>query len=452
VTDELRRTIDLTIESIAAGGDGVGRLDGLVVFVPRSAPGDRGTVGITVAGRFARGSWQRIDTPGPDRVEPACPHYVADRCGGCQLQHLRYDAQIAAKARIIGDSIERIGRRAAPPARVEPSPGEWRYRRKLTLALRRTPQGGWIMGLHPYDAPGHVFNLRDCPITDERVLDAWNEIRLAAGLLPRAPALRAAVRLLGDDVTPGASLVVEGGNDWQEHERFFDAVPALATLWWQPEGGRRRRLHARAGVAVDDGLARPSAPSARAATPDAGDAARADENLPSATDSSASFVQVNAEMAKHLHAYVVGRVMIHEPATVIDAYAGIGDSAAVLASHGATVVAIELDPESAALAASRLTEPSRAIAGRVEDILPRVLPADVVVLNPPRAGVHESVIARLSAAASVRAIIYVSCNPATLARDLGRLSGYRIASLLGFDMFPQTAHVETVCELVREAA
>jgi 23S rRNA (uracil1939-C5)-methyltransferase len=451
VSDELRRTVDLTIDSIAAGGDGVGRSEGLVVFVPRSAPGDRGRADIAVAGRFARGVWHSITTPGPDRIEAPCHHYVADRCGGCQLQHLRYDAQIAAKSRIIGDSIERIARRSAPVAHVERSPGEWRYRRKLTLALRRTAEGGWIMGLHPYDAPGQVFDLSDCPITDERVLDVWAEIRLAARLLPRARTLRAAVRLLGDDATSGASLVIEGGTEWDEHERFFDAVPALATLWWHPEGKPRRRLHAR-GPAGDQSIARPSAPPNRGTEAPIGDASRADENLPSAIDASASFVQVNAEMARLLHAHVIGRALAHAPATVIDGYAGSGDTAAVLASRGATVVAIEVDPDSAALADARLTEPSRAIAGRVEDILPRLLPADVVLLNPPRAGVHETVMTLLSAAPPARAIIYVSCNPATLARDLGRLAGYRIASLLAFDMFPQTAHVETVCELVPEAA
>ena len=103
--------------------------------------------------------------------------------------------------------------------------------------------------------------------------------------------------------------------------------------------------------------------------------------------------------------------------------------------------------------ASRLNEPSRAIQARVEDALPGLLPADLVILNPPRAGVDSRVTATLEAeAAHLRGVIYVSCNPATLARDLSRLTSYRIESLRAFDMFPQTAHVETVCELRPDGA
>jgi 23S rRNA (uracil1939-C5)-methyltransferase len=117
------------------------------------------------------------------------------------------------------------------------------------------------------------------------------------------------------------------------------------------------------------------------------------------------------------------------------------------------VTAIELDAAAAAWCAQRLPAGSRAIAGRVEDALPTALPADVVILNPPRAGVDARVTSTLEQATPApRAVIYVSCDPATLARDIARMPRWRIASLLAFDMFPQTAHVETVCELVPEAA
>ena len=117
------------------------------------------------------------------------------------------------------------------------------------------------------------------------------------------------------------------------------------------------------------------------------------------------------------------------------------------------VTAIELDRDAVARCASRMPESSHAIAGRVEDVLPSALPADVVMLNPPRAGLHERVPEILTRQVPrPRAILYVSCNPATLARDLTRLAAYRIASVVCFDMFPQTAHVETVCELVPEAS
>jgi 23S rRNA (uracil1939-C5)-methyltransferase len=120
-----------------------------------------------------------------------------------------------------------------------------------------------------------------------------------------------------------------------------------------------------------------------------------------------------------------------------------------MALRGVRVTAIELDADASAWSASRLPEGSAAVCARVEDVLVDVLPADVVVLNPPRAGVDERVCAALEAqSVRPRSLIYVSCNPATLARDLTRLPSYHIDSVTGFDMFPQTAHVETVCELV----
>ncbi len=132
---------ELDIESIAAGGDGVGRSNGVVVFVPRTAPGDRIRANIDVRGRFARGEIDALVRPSSDRVTPECAHYVADKCGGCQLQHVNYDAQLDAKRRIIRDSLARIGKRAVDLPAIEPSPRRWRYRRKLTLTMRRVGEG-----------------------------------------------------------------------------------------------------------------------------------------------------------------------------------------------------------------------------------------------------------------------------------------------------------------------
>ena len=388
------------------------RIGGLVAFVPRTAPGDVALVALASRGRFARGRLRSIVRPSPDRVEPPCPHYVRDRCGGCQLQHMRYPAQLEAKRGIVRDALARIGKRAVALPEIAASPAQWRYRRKLTLALRR--QGGrWIAGLHAYDDPDVVFALEDCPITDERVVAAWRAIMRASRFLPEARALRGSVRLLGE----GVSLVLEGGERWPASQRFFDAVAPLQALWWAAEGRSRRLLHDR----------------------------RAD------AEPGASFAQVNVAMAERLQAYVVERTLAHAPQTVVDAYSGAGDTAVPLAAAGARVTAIELDADATAWAGARLPEGSRAVRGKVEEALPLALPADVVIVNPPRAGVDERVTAALAAATPrPRAIVYVSCNPATLARDLARLPGWRVASLQSFDMFPQTAHVETVCELVPE--
>jgi len=408
-----RHRARVTVDSVAAGGDGVARAEGLVVFLPRTAPGDEGVAEFEFRGRLARGRMLTLEQPSAARVDPPCAHYVADRCGGCQLQHLAHDAQLGAKGRIVADAFARIGRRpldVAPEVRTAGEP--WRYRRKLTLALRWR-DGRWTAGLHAYDAPGRVFALRDCPITDERVLAVWREVLAAMEWLPRVPALRGAVRLLGG----GAAFVLEGGHRWPTARRFFDAVPSLAAVWWEPEGGGRRLLHDRRAEAAPG----------------------------------ASFVQVNPAVAEALERHVVERVLAHRPATVVDAYAGAGDVAVELAGQGIRVQAIELDAEAADWAGSRLPAGSAAHRGRAEELLAGLLPADVVLLNPPRAGVDERVTAAL-AAAPPRAVVYVSCNPATLARDVARLPGWRVASAVAFDMFPQTAHVETVCELLPEDA
>jgi 23S rRNA (uracil1939-C5)-methyltransferase len=404
----------VAIDSVAAGGDGVGRTNGLVVFVPRTAPGDVALVRLASGKRFARGHLESIERPSPQRVEPPCAHYTIDRCGGCQIQHLSYDAQLAAKGAIIGDALRRIGKRAVDDPTVAPSDAQWRYRRKLTLHLRRTGTR-WIAGLHPYDEPAAVFDLRDCPITAEPVLAIWTELRRAFDLLPSTHALRVAVRL----TEAGASVVVQGGSAWPTADRFFAQSPDVSELWWRPEPGRLRRV-----------------------------ASRNDER-----SSGASFVQVNARVAASLRSHVLDRVRHHAPRRVVDAYAGQGDTAIPLADEGRTVVAIELDAEAVASFRDRLRPPSVAIAGRVEDHLAKSLPADVVLLNPPRSGVDAAVTAALEGAdRPPNAILYVSCDPATLARDVARMPRYRVASLRAYDMFPQTAHVETVCELVPEAA
>lgn len=404
-------TVDLPVDSIAAGGDGVGRAEGLVVFVPRTAPGDVARVRIETSRRFARGHLEEVLVPSPTRVDPPCAHYTDDRCGGCQLQHIAYDAQLEAKRRIVADSLHRIAKRPSAQPDIRSSPREWRYRTKLTLTIRRHADG-WTMGLRPYDDPAALFQLRDCPITDERVVATWREIMRTAALLPEADELRGVVRLTGEHRV----VIIRGGREWPRAKEFFDAITLATGLWWAPDGATARSL-----------CERRHAPAA------------------------ASFGQVNAAVARELQAHVVGLVAAHAPATVIDAYAGIGETAVALARWGARVTAIELDRDAAGWCARQLPAGSRSVAGRVEDLLMRALPADAVIVNPPRVGLHQRVTTALSRS-KARAIIYVSCDPATLARDLTRLPGYAIASLVAFDMFPQTAHVETVCELVPAAA
>ena len=401
--------VDLEVQSIAAGGDGVGRTGGLVVFVPRTAAGDVARVRIESVKRFARGRLESILRPSAERVEPPCPHYAADSCGGCQLQHIGYTAQLDAKRGIVRDALARIAKRVVDVPSTRASQREWRYRNKLTLAMRREGTH-WTMGLHPYDDPVAVFQLDDCPITDERVVAVWREIMNAAQYLPVATELRGTVRMTGDDIV----VVLRGATVWSTWAEFFASVPSAAALWWAPAHQRARSIAER-------------------------------KHTPTGT----SFGQVNELVAEELRRFVVERVSSHAPSRVIDAYAGTGETAAALASLGIHVTTIEVDREAAGFCAARLPAGSRSLVGRVENLITRALPADVVIVNPPRAGLDARVTSVLEEQSiKPRSIVYISCDPATLARDLSRLPSYRVTSIQTFDMFPQTAHVETVCELI----
>lgn len=414
----------LDIASISAGGDGVARHEGLVVFTPRTAPGDRVVADVSVQGRVGRGRLVRVEREGSVRVQAPCAHYEApDRCGGCQWQHVDVAAQRDAKRTMLRDAFQRIAKREIPLPTIHA--GEpWRYRRSLTLAMRKRASGEWYAGLRAFDDPEAVFELDDCLITAEPVLAAWAEVMAAAEHLPDEPRLRGTVRV----IHRRPHFVLEGGKEWSALSAFLDAVPSLAAVWWQADGKRRRLVADR----------RP------------------------ANEPGASFAQVNPDMADQLHAAVVQRVMAHAPQRVVDAFSGAGDTAAALAANGVRVVAIEADEDASAYAASRFaalsgaasaaaSNGSRAIAARVEDVLSAHLPADVVILNPPRSGVDAKVTAALLKSPP-KAIMYVSCDPATLARDVSRLPGWAVHHIECYDLFPQTAHVETLCELRPEHA
>jgi len=405
----------LTIERLVAGGDGLARDDGMVVFVPRTIAGESVLADPVKRARVMRAWPQRILTAAPTRVEPRCQHFERDRCGGCQWQHLDYDAQRAAKGALIVEAFARIAKRNIDAPAVEAAPSPWRYRRKLTFALRKSA-AGWIAGMHRADAPGVIIPISDCPITEEAVLTVWREVLAAQRFLPPTTEGRASVRVHDDGA---ASFVFEGGDHWPGARRFFDAMPSLRSLWWQPTRGHRRRL-------ADRGVAR---------------------------EDDASFVQVNRAVSASLQAYVEGLVRREAPKHVIDAYAGSGEAAARLAAPSTRVTAIEADVDAAAIAAGRMAAPSVVLTGTVEARLAEALPADLLLVNPPRSGLHPAIPAMLEASHTPpRAVIYTSCDPATLARDVARLPQWVVHEMRAFDMFPQTAHVETVCLLRLESS
>jgi 23S rRNA (uracil1939-C5)-methyltransferase len=397
---------------LAIGGDGVGKLDdGRAVFVPRTAAGDLVELtDLQLRKRFARARPGRLLEPSPDRVEPRCPHYVEDECGGCQLQHLASDAQREARREFVGDALRRLARREVPDPPLVPAEREFDYRTKITLAVS---DDGRRIGLHPYARPDRVFDLQWCHITVPELMTLWQSLRQVRALLP--PRLAAIVLRLDRQGGRHVLFQANGSEAWgggrrlhAELERRGEAV----TLWWQAERGAARAV---AGTG---------------------------ETYPATV-----FEQVHPAMGDRVRAHAVGALGDVTGRRVWDLYAGIGETTTALVHAGAVVESVESDRRAVAEAESRGPAAQR-LVGRVEHTLAELRPPDLVITNPPRTGMDARIPEALERLQPAR-IVYISCDPATLARDLSRLPGYRLQSMLAFDLFPQTAHVETVVVLDR---
>lgn len=414
------------IASLAAGGEGVGRLpDGRAVFVPRTAPGDLVELGPLREHRnWARAESATLVEPGPDRVAPRCIHYDGDRCGGCQWQHLSAPAQLRARAAIVGEALRRLGGLDIPDPEVEPAPADWGYRHKLTL---HADAAGRI-GLHPLHRPAESFDLRRCEIAHEDLNTLWRAVDARRELLPRRLG-RLVLRRTREGALHLMAEVNEGKAPWPAAGALREALhgAGLAVGLWL-EAGRRSKVKGR----------RASPPGPRPSTFDfrpVGGTAGA---------SPAAFEQVAPVIGDRIRQFAVASLGELRGKHAWDLYAGVGDTSALLAAGGATVESVEADPT----ARRAVAPPVRRSVGRVEDVLGRLARPDVVVTNPPRTGMDARAVTGLAAAGPAR-IAYVSCDPATLARDLRRLAGYRPAVIRAFDLFPQTAHVETVAVLER---
>lgn len=417
----METTVEVT--GIATGGAGVARLaDGRVTFVHRTAPGDRAVVRVVEErGRWTRSELIAVRTPGPGRREAPCPHY--DRCGGCTLEHLTYPAQRAAKAGIVRDALRRIGRIDIDVPEVVASPREFHYRNRVTFTLRRTADGV-VAGFHAVDDPEALVDITGaCLLPEEPIAAVWADLREAWGAearrLPSGEEIRLTLRATADGTV---ALAVDGGYAPGRPEELVAQVPGLVGVWHRAAGGEVfRRLAGEETLRERWG----------------------GEELELSGD---VFTQVNRGAAALLEAYVLGLVTDGRPTRVVDAYCGVGLYARELDRAGWDVVGIEAHPE-AVREAERAAPRSQILEGRVEDRLEQVLPADVVILNPPRAGLDPRVPSALRTSRAGR-LVYVSCDPATLARDLSRLGeAYRLVGVRCFDLFPQTAHVETVVEM-----
>ncbi len=387
-------TFELDAHGTALGGAAVARLpDGRVCFITGGIPGERLLVRITAMKKtFAEAEVVTVLTPSPDRIAPRC--VVFGRCGGCQYQHVAYDRQVALKTQQLLDTVQRIGGIRLPAIdEVIASPSAWGYRNRITL------HRGTGAGSHGY-MPVHgreVVAVSACPIARPEAEHALSTMSKASW---PDDAQRTTIRW-----SPGEGVVTYAGD-------------ASDDLPWRTDqvGGRPYQVP------------------------------------------SGSFAQVNPQVADLLFALVGRWIAPLGAKQVIDAYCGAGFLG--LAVTGCPVLGLEVDKDSIAAAdanaaARGLTASHAYIAGDVDALLAKHLSdasaQTCVILDPPRAGCGARTIEALRNALPAW-ILYVSCDPATLARDLKALggAGYSVQRSAMLDMFPQTAHFESAVLLARQ--
>jgi 23S rRNA (uracil1939-C5)-methyltransferase len=385
-------TLEVEIERLLPGGLGLSHAPGQTILVSLAAPGDHLRVRIVrKRGKVAFASIIEILRPSPVRIEPPCPYF--GRCGGCDFQQLQYEAQLRAKVEMIRDCLQRIARIEKPPdITVVPSPKEWHYRSRASWQVDAARK---LIGY--YERGTHLI----CDIAD------------CAVLVPDLQETLESVRSLPPEGLPQdrAELEVVAGDDG------ISLTPELDQF-------HTRTVTRRIGN---------------------------DSYQFSAT----SFFQSNHDLLDHLIATVIEDA---QGQRALDLYCGVGLFTIPLARKFSSVVAIESNPEASRYARLNLSQAgldqAKVVTARAGDWLAHhaetVKPLDFLLLDPPRTGAEPRVIENIVKLRPLR-IAYVSCDPATLARDLQGLLNekYFLESLTAFDLFPQTHHVETVVQLKR---
>jgi 23S rRNA (uracil1939-C5)-methyltransferase len=446
--------LELRIDSLAYGGSGVGRLNGFVVFVRRGLPGDTVRARVTkVKAGYAEAIALDVLEPGPSRVEAPCAHYPA--CGGCRFQDLAYEAQAAEKAAQVRDSLERIGGLAG--FELEPileAESQFAYRNKLEYSFTETPDGP-ALGFHRAGRWDEVLPVERCLLTT----DLGNALRTAVRDWARAEGLAAYSQATGEGYL--RHLVVrEGRNTGQALVVLVTAPGELAGAGRLVEALRLfpevRAIH----WAVNDRPAEVTNLPTRVLW---GEEAIEEELLglrfrvrPNA------FLQTNTAMCERLYEIAARYAALSGEETVYDLYCGAGTIGLTLAADALTVWGIEASEESVACAIENAERNgivnTAFFAGEVgaslEELRDRSGPPDVVVVDPPRAGLAGKAIRAVGRLEAPR-LVYVSCNPTTLAgnaKELVAAFGYRLERACPVDMFPHTPHVETVALFTRAAA
>ena len=433
------------IDGLSHGAEGVGRINEKVVFVPEAIPGDTAQVQLVhVKDRFAHAVLEDIIDPSPDRIIPSCPH--AQECGGCQLQHMSYDAQLQWKRQQVQDAVERIGHLKVPVLPTKGMDTPFGYRNKAQFPLGR--DGGQVvmgffrrgthnivdltqcevqhplitrlalqvketverLGIEPYDEIAHTGVLRHAVI---RVSFSENKLMLVLVTKTKEiPHLDSLIQELVETV-PELVSVAQNINPKVTNVIFG---PETHLLWGETH------LMERIGRMV-------YAISPR------------------------SFFQVNSTQTKVLYDLVKEYADLQGHETVLDLYCGTGTIGLYLAQEAKQIIGVETIQDAVhdakRNAALNGIDNGRFIHGKAEEVVPKLVQdlgkIDCVILDPPRKGCEQVVLDTL-AEAKVRQVVYVSCNPATLARDLAHLAAreYKVGSVQPVDLFPWTRHVECV--------
>jgi 23S rRNA (uracil1939-C5)-methyltransferase len=446
--------LELEVESLAYGGNGVARLDGFVVFVRRGLPGDRVRARVTKVKRsHAEALATEVLVPGPQRVDPSCRHFPA--CGGCRFQDLAYEAQLGQKWTQVRDALQRLAGIPEPPLEeiVRCEPEIFHYRNKLEYSFTST-EAGPALGFHRAGRWDEVLEIERCWLTD----DLGNRIRDAVRDWAREEGLEAYSQADGSGYL--RHLVVrEGRNTGQALVQLVTAKGERFETGYLVEVLRRfpevRSIH----WAVNDTPAEVTNLPTRLLWGEewieeelGGLRFRVRPN---------AFLQTNTAMAERLYGLARTAAQLTGGETVWDLYCGIGTIGLSLARDALTVWGVEVSEESVACALENAELNGIANAAffagnvgqAVDELLERSGAPDVVVVDPPRAGLAGKALRRLGRIGAPR-LVYVSCNPTTLAGDVKVLCadhGYELLHATPVDMFPHTPHVECVALLAHEA-
>jgi len=443
--------LELTVDSLAFGGNGVARLDGFVVFVRSGLPGDTVRARVTkVQLRHAEAIATEVIVAGPQRVAAPCAHYPA--CGGCRFQDLAYDAQLAAKEQWVADSLQRLAGLTDPP--LEPIIGaasQFGYRNKMEYSFTANNEQP-TLGLHRAGRWDEVLEIEKCWLTSDlgnairnRMREWAREEKLVAyDQATQEGYLRHLVVREGRNTGQALVQLVTARGERFDRERLIEVLtefPEVKSIHWTVNRGVAEVTNLPTELLWGEDAIEEEIGGLRF---------RVRPN---------AFLQTNTEMAERLYAIARDLAALEGGETVYDLYCGIGTIGLSMASSALTVWGIEISEESVACAIENQelngVGNTAFFAGNVGEVLrelrDRAGDPDVVVVDPPRAGLAGKALKRLGEIGAPR-VVYVSCNPTTLASDVKVLReqfGYELLRVHPVDMFPHTPHVESVALLER---